>query len=221
MCILQRQVEALHKVMLGFTHMLCRERVDGSLRGIMLMGIECKEKYTMVHPAWVEDVGRKKWGCGWEAWVEGVGGGCWWRVWVGRCGWGGVGEDVYIYGCKGLDINLPPSSPSFSPSSPSSSSLSRVPSPSLLPFPFLDLILSFLLPLTSSPLSTLLPFPAPFLSYHLISLPSSPPPFSSPSPQRLPFWSTNYTIVCWTRSTPKAWLPCLNWKSRSSWATPS
>jgi len=33
--------------MLGFTHMLCRERVDGSLRGIMLMGIECKEKYTM------------------------------------------------------------------------------------------------------------------------------------------------------------------------------
>jgi len=57
MCILPRQVEALHKVMLGFTHiMLCRERVDGSLRGIMLMGIEHKEKYTIMKvygtPTW-------------------------------------------------------------------------------------------------------------------------------------------------------------------------
>ena len=35
-----------------------------------------------------EGVGGRR---GWRVWVEGVGGGC---------GWGGVGEDVYIYGCK-------------------------------------------------------------------------------------------------------------------------
>ena len=46
-------IESFHKVVLGYTYaVMCRERIDGSLRGIYLMGIEHKEdngeKYTLI-----------------------------------------------------------------------------------------------------------------------------------------------------------------------------
>ena len=43
------RVEQLHKVIMQYTHVLmCRDRMDGTLRGAMLLGIEHKGDYTLL-----------------------------------------------------------------------------------------------------------------------------------------------------------------------------
>ena len=43
------RVEHLHKVLMQYTHVLmCRDRMDGTLRGAMLLGIERKGDYTLL-----------------------------------------------------------------------------------------------------------------------------------------------------------------------------